>query len=348
MKRRKNGFTLVELLVVITIIAILMGLLLPALSGARESARRIQCQTNLHNIGVAVQSHQKAWGYFPSAGWGYPWTGDADLGYGGRQPGGWGYSLLPYLDNEALHDLDKGMVRDSAAKKAATQKRERTAVAVYYCPTRRKAACYPVASSGTGCYNCDRPATSSDPKSLVSRTDYAACYGTQQVHSAVGGDAGGGTNFPTSWAQATTFNWHPDVFDGVIFRHSEVKNIAGGLSQTYLIGEKFLAANHYEDGAAGDDNGTAFIGFDQDNARSGGFAPLKDVAGDNPSSFGSAHSNSFNMVFCDASTHVISYDIDPHVHLLLSLRNAYNVIYDSNGKPVGDPEKKYVDLSQIQ
>lgn len=62
---KRSGFTLVELLVVIVIISILVGLLLPAIVGSRESARRAQCQHNLSQLGVALQTYESAKGYLP-------------------------------------------------------------------------------------------------------------------------------------------------------------------------------------------------------------------------------------------------------------------------------------------
>ena len=59
-RKRTEAFTIVELLVVIAIIGVLVGLLLPGLSAARDSARRTQNQTNLRSIGQALATYEEA------------------------------------------------------------------------------------------------------------------------------------------------------------------------------------------------------------------------------------------------------------------------------------------------
>jgi len=68
----RRGFTLIELLVVIAIIAVLIALLLPAVQSAREAARRIQCVSNLKQVGIALHNYESAKGVFPSGRTNYP------------------------------------------------------------------------------------------------------------------------------------------------------------------------------------------------------------------------------------------------------------------------------------
>jgi prepilin-type N-terminal cleavage/methylation domain-containing protein len=109
MKRysHSRGFTLVELLVVIAIIGTLVALLLPAVQGAREAARRASCQNNFKNLALAAQQYHTNMSSYPS-GWmcyenpqqNTPVFGRAEENVEGW---GWGALLLPYLEQRALH-----------------------------------------------------------------------------------------------------------------------------------------------------------------------------------------------------------------------------------------------------
>lgn len=89
-----RGFTLVELLVVITIIGILIALLLPAVQAAREAARRIQCGNNVKQIGLACHNYEAANGMFPPGG-----LAQAAGGYGFS----WLVRILPYTEQENIY-----------------------------------------------------------------------------------------------------------------------------------------------------------------------------------------------------------------------------------------------------
>jgi prepilin-type N-terminal cleavage/methylation domain-containing protein len=99
----QRGFTIVELLVVITIIAILVALLLPAVQAAREAARRTQCANNLKQLGLAALQHHDQHGHLPPG-----------IGYSPLETGGvWGhhfFHLLPYLEEISLYDRALGSV----------------------------------------------------------------------------------------------------------------------------------------------------------------------------------------------------------------------------------------------
>lgn len=91
----RRGFTLVELLVVITIVAVLIALLLPAVQVAREAARRTQCKNNLKQIGLALLSFHDVKSHLPA--------GMMLHARAGRPSASWRALILPMLEDSDMY-----------------------------------------------------------------------------------------------------------------------------------------------------------------------------------------------------------------------------------------------------
>jgi prepilin-type N-terminal cleavage/methylation domain-containing protein len=120
---RRNGVTIVELLVAIVVIGALLAILIPAVQSAREAGRRSQCMANLKQLGIALEQY-----------------GDINRAY----PPGFSFpsALLPYLELEPLYrKIDFSAAQSSPSNVAASH----TSVAIFRCPTDAAA----VSASGT-------------------------------------------------------------------------------------------------------------------------------------------------------------------------------------------------------
>ncbi len=311
--QKSRAFTLVELLVVITIIGILISLLLPAVQSAREAARRLQCSNNLKQMALAALNHEQAQGFLPTGGWGYGWVGDPDLGFGKTQSGGFFYNLLPFMEQLALHDLGKG-VTDDATKDTYAQQMASTPLAALSCPSRRQPVATAVRTGHDTMVNL--PALSSCSSGWY-HADYACNGGSVLLGWGYGpstlelGKAGSGF---CDLASCT----------GICYQRSQVTmaQIRDGTSNTYLVGEKYLNPDAYTTASDYGDDEPAMGADDLDLNRWTNYAPSQDTPSvTNCYTFGSAHSAGFNMALCDGSVRSISYSIDATTHLHLGARN---------------------------
>ena len=297
----RPGFTLVELVVVIAIVGLLIALLLPAVMASREAARETECKNHLKQLATAMLLHHEAHGHFPTDGWGYQWVGDPDQGFGQRQPGGWVFNILPYLEQESLRNLTGGMA--GAQKSSAMARVLQTPLPVFQCPGRRAVGLYKYTEVNYPLRNSDVPAT-------AAKTDYAACAGHQKIDAYPG---------PASLlpAVANAYQW-PDfsAMTGICFIRSTVRiaDVVDGMSNTLMIGEKYVSLQEYGGESLGDDQ-TMYIGDDADIRRWTCGPPLPDRASiPDIQRFGSAHASGCCSAFCDGSVRVAPYSIDAEVY----------------------------------
>lgn len=111
---KRLGFTLIELLVVIAIIGVLIGLLLPSVQQARESARRMQCGSNLRQLMLAMHSHESGHRQFPAGYLSDTTRNDRDSSTFDGSPGtGWGLQLAPFLEEAAMANNFAGVTDPS-------------------------------------------------------------------------------------------------------------------------------------------------------------------------------------------------------------------------------------------
>jgi hypothetical protein len=130
---------------------------------------------------------------------------------------------------------------------------------------------------------------------------------------------------------AATYNWPHSIktCTGISFPRSAVKfsQIDDGTTNTYMLGEKYLAPQQYESGIDFGDDAIYYDGGDHDSLRYCEEPPAQDTPGLLAfNNWGSAHAGGFNMVMADASVHSISYNIDFELHQRLGNRRDGQVI----------------------
>ena len=121
--RSRHGFTILEVISVISIVSVLVALILPAVQGARESARRMQCSNNLRQIGVALHNYHEPHHSLPP---GWQIEGSSSSAYS------WNTALLPFLEQSNLY---RSIDRNSVITATVNTSARRTSIPGFLCPS---------------------------------------------------------------------------------------------------------------------------------------------------------------------------------------------------------------------
>jgi prepilin-type N-terminal cleavage/methylation domain-containing protein len=306
-RARSAGFTLVELLVVITIIGILLAMLMPAVQAAREAGRLATCLNRLKQIGLALHSHHTNRGELPAASNQQAGSDRANV------PFSWAVAIFPYMELDGLYNQLQfaGKGRD-APNAQLTQ----TVVPGFVCPSD-SAAGRPILHNRCTLYG--------DPEYAMGAW-YHGCWGPIPIHSCPNACpcAGASNCYCCRGRDAGMFN--PDVAQGITF-----SDVPDGLSNTIMAGET-LPAFTVHSALFGSNlalcstntplnSSLSLCGSGNDGDDLHSVRPTEYCDG-----FKSMHPGVVNFVLGDGSVHTFSQGIDYKLFNELGSRNGREVV----------------------
>jgi prepilin-type N-terminal cleavage/methylation domain-containing protein/prepilin-type processing-associated H-X9-DG protein len=285
---RRTGFTLIELLVVIAIISVLIGMMLPAVQKAREAANRINCASNVKQIGLAMLNYESAFGKLP--------PDRLDVGFAT-----WAVVMLPYIEQDNLYrqwDINATYYQQNDTAR-------RSPVKLYFCPSRRTSGSPPTTSVSGDVPSWGGSAASNVPGALG---DYAVCVDRT------------GYDFPTEVAP----NMSGPFQMGTGMR---IADFTDGTSSTLLVGEKHVPQGKWGVGWWDCSTYNGDYHKCSTRAASRQF-PLTTNPKDQGWKFGSMHTQVVVFCFADGHVQNIPEMINPSILELLGMRNDGQVIPD--------------------